>query len=152
MSEVLFYHLERGSLESALPGLLEKTLERGWKAVVRGITRARVESLDAHLWTYRDDSFLPHAAGGDAETAARQPIWLTDGTDRPNGAEVLFLVDGAKAGPEEIARYLRCVTIFNGAEEEAVAAARASWKALAAAGCAATYWKQSADGGWERQR
>ncbi|MGA7117695.1 MAG: DNA polymerase III subunit chi, partial [Hyphomicrobium sp.] len=34
-SEVLFYHLERQPLERVLPGLLEKTLQRGWRAVVQ---------------------------------------------------------------------------------------------------------------------
>lgn len=151
MTEVFFYHLELGSLESVLPGLLEKTLERGWKAVVRATSRDRVEALDAHLWTWREDSFLPHAAGGGPETAARQPVWLTDGTDAPNGADVLFLVDGAQAEVEEMARYQRCVTIFNGAEEKAVEAARACWKSVSAAGHPTTYWKQSANGAWVRQ-
>ena len=81
MTEVLFYHLERASLESVLPGLLEKTLEREQRAVVRAASTERVEALDARLWTYRDESFLPHAAAGDG---ARQPVWLTAGDDAPN--------------------------------------------------------------------
>ena len=48
------------------------------------------------LWTYRDDAFLPHgtAAGGHA---ALQPVYLTLGDENPNGANVLMLVDGARA-------------------------------------------------------
>jgi DNA polymerase-3 subunit chi len=151
MPEILFYHLERASLDSVLPGLLEKTLERGWKAVVRASSRERVEALDGLLWTYRDESFLPHAAGGAADVAARQPVWLTDGDDAPNGAEVLFLVDGASASAEEAARFARCVTIFDGADEAAVANARAFWKNAKDAGIEATYWKQSDSGRWEKQ-
>ena len=33
--EVWFYHLERTGLEQALPELLNKTLARGWRALVR---------------------------------------------------------------------------------------------------------------------
>src|SRR6185437_12836033 len=75
MTEVLFYHLQTMSLENVLPPLLEKSLERGWRVVVQSTSPERAEALDAHLWTYRDDSFLPHAAwrGGDAED---QPIVL----------------------------------------------------------------------------
>lgn len=149
MTEVLFYHLERATLESVLPGLLEKTLERGWKAAVRAGSRERVEALDGLLWTYRDDSFLPHAAGGDAPE--RQPVWLTDGEDVPNGAEVLFLVDGARADPAGLDGFVRCVTIFDGRDEAAVADARAFWKAVREAGHAATYWRQSDKGRWEKQ-
>jgi DNA polymerase-3 subunit chi len=148
MTEILFYHLERASLESVLPGLLEKTLERGWKAVVRAPSRTRIEALDGHLWTYREDSFLPHGAGPDAE---RQPIYLTDLDEAPNGADVLFLVDGAMTDAAGAGKFARCVTIFDGADADAVAAARAFWKTARAAGHEATYWKQSDSGRWEKQ-
>lgn len=149
MPEVLFYHLERASLESVLPGLLEKTLERGWKAVVRARARERVDAIDALLWTYREDSFLPHGSG--SEYAARQPVFITDGPDKPNGADVLFLVDGASAELDELSSYVRCVTIFDGGDENAVAAARSFWKRATGAGCEATYWKQAESGRWEKQ-
>ncbi|MFN3959095.1 MAG: DNA polymerase III subunit chi [Parvularculaceae bacterium] len=149
MTEALFYHLERASLESVLPGLLEKTLDRGWKAVVRCGSRATVERLDEGLWTYSEESFLPHSA--DRERADRQPIWLTDDAEIPNGADVLFLVDGAGADVATTKRFSRCVIIFDGRDESALAAARDFWKAVKAAGHDATYWKQSAQGRWERQ-
>ncbi len=149
MPELLFYHLERASLESVLPGLLEKTLERGWKAVVRALSRERVEAIDELLWTYREDSFLPHGAG--SEFAAHQPVFITDGPAKPNGAEVLFLVDGASAEADELSSFVRCVTIFDGGDENAVATARAFWKRVKDAGYDATYWKQSESGRWEKQ-
>lgn len=149
MTEVLFYHLERASLESVLPGLLEKTLERGWKAVVRCGSRETVARLDEVLWTYKDDSFLPHGAGADA--AAEQPVFLTDGAEIPNVADLLFLVDSAAADASAIGAFVRCVTIFDGGDEAAVASARAFWKDVKAAGHDATYWKQSAQGRWEKQ-
>lgn len=149
MTEILFYHLERARLEAVLPELLEKTLERGWKAVVRAASRERAESLDALLWTYREDSFLPHAAGG--ADGARQPVWITEGEEVPNGAEVLFLVDGARAEAQTIGAFARCVTIFDGADDEAVAAARAFWREAKAADHDTAYWRQSAGGKWEKQ-
>jgi len=147
MTEILFYHLERASLESVLPGLLEKTLARGWRAVVRAGSRERVEALDTHLWTYRETSFLPHAAGGDGE---REKIWLTAGDDVPNAANVLFLVDGAPAAVGSLGAYERCVMIFDGRDEDA-ARARMFWKDAVKAGHQATYWKQSHEGRWQKQ-
>src|SRR5579872_1007605 len=58
--EVWFYHLERTSLDQALPELLEKTLARDWLALVRTPSPERIEHLDGWLWSYRDDAFLPH--------------------------------------------------------------------------------------------
>ena len=146
-TEVWFYHLERTGLEQALPELLEKTLQRGWKALVRVRQPDRVAHLDAALWTYRDDGFLPHAPD-DEPNAARQPILLTTGFENPNGADALFLVDGAEPG--ELSGFARCVVLFDGGDEAQLAVARAQWSAIKASGVSVSYWRQQARG-WEKQ-
>jgi len=147
-TEVFFYHLEHRSLESVLPELLERTLERGWRAVVQTSTPERAEALESHLWTYSDESFLPHATDRDTR-AARQPVLLTSGADNPNSAQVRFLVDGAEAG--DLSAYTRAVFLFDGRSDEAVASARKQWKAVKAAGHEATYWQQNEKGRWEKK-
>ncbi|MCB1546708.1 MAG: DNA polymerase III subunit chi [Hyphomicrobiaceae bacterium] len=147
-TEVLFYHLENQPLERVLPTLLEKTLERGWRAVVQAGSQERLEAIDTLLWTYRDESFLPHGMAGD-DLAARQPIALTLGVDNPNAAAVRFLVDGVPLG--DTASYRRVVLLFDGRDEEAVVAARGSWKSAKAAGAAVSYWQQDAEGRWRNR-
>src|SRR2546423_8515513 len=105
MTEVLFYHLQNLPIERVLPTLLEKSLERRWRVVVQAASEERVEALDAHLWTYRDDSFLPHGTWRESE-AAEQPILLTVNNDNPNDAAVRFLLDGAPV-PADAASYQR---------------------------------------------
>lgn len=146
--EVWFYHLERTRLEEALPELLEKTLQRGWKALVRTGDPGRIEHLDSWLWAYRDDSFLPHGRA-DEPGAARQPILLTTEAANANSAEALFLVDGAAA--EGLTDYVRCMVVFDGADEAQLLNARNQWKAARALGLPAVYWKQKTDRGWEKQ-
>ena len=146
MTEILFYHLQGRPLERVLPALLEKSLERGWRAVVQSSSDERVEALDAHLWTYRDDGFLPH--GTDKEgAAAEQPIVLTVGDDNQNGAVVRFLVDGAPV-PGDAASYQRIVLLFDGNDPEAVAVARERWAAAKADGFDVTYWRADETGRW----
>ena len=146
--EVWFYHLERTALDQALPELLEKTLARGWRAIVRTAAEERLEHLDGWLWSYRDDSFLTH--GTDREPMAeRQPILLTTSSANLNGAQALFLVDGAEAGPLD--GYERCILLFDGRDPEATAAARERWRAFREAGCSVSYWRQGAERGWEKQ-
>src|SRR6201999_3073327 len=94
MTEILFYHLQGQKLEGVLPTLLEKSLERGWRVVVQGSSEERIEALDAHLWTYRDDGFLAHGPWREQEAPA-QPVLLTVNDGNPNAATVRFLVDGA---------------------------------------------------------
>src|SRR3954471_7566451 len=125
MTEILFYHLQGQKLEGVLPTLLEKSLERGWKVIVQGGVEERIEALDALLWTYRDDGFLPHGTWRDPEAAA-QPVLLTMTESNPNNAAVRFLIDGAPM-PADAAGYDRIVLLFDGEDEDAAAVARAQW-------------------------
>jgi DNA polymerase-3 subunit chi len=146
---MLFYHLQRQPVERVLPALLEKSYERGWKVIVQASTDERVDALDAHLWTYKDDGFLPHGTARDAE-APQQPILLTTGEHNPNGATVRFLIDGAPV-PEDADAYERIVLIFDGEDEDAVAAARTHWGEAKSKGFAATYWQPDEQGRWVKK-
>ena len=147
-TEVLFYHVEHTPLERVLPGLLEKTLERGWRAVVQAGSQERVEALDTVLWTYREDSFLPHGTASDGHPEA-QPIYLTSGPDTPNNANIRFFVDGSHA--EDLSPYERVVYLFDGHDEEAVEQARSQWSKARESGHDVTYWQQNAQGKWEQK-
>jgi DNA polymerase-3 subunit chi len=147
--EVLFYHLQRQPLEAVLPTLLEKSLERGWRAVVRATSDERLAALDDHLWTFSDESFLPHGTDREPD-AAEQPVVLTLAERNPNGAAILFLVEGAPV-PADASGYQRLVLVFDGNDEDALAAARTDWKSVKAAGQEATYWQQDARGRWEKK-
>jgi DNA polymerase III subunit chi len=148
MSSLWFYHLERSSLEGALAPLLEKCLQRGWRAVVRGTIEERLDQLDEALWTVRDENFLPHARVGRG-VAEKQPILITSAAENPNGAKALFLIDGAEPGP--IDAFERASIMFDGRDEAAVVHARLQWKAAKEAGHAVAYWKETDAGRWEKQ-
>ena len=89
MAEIHFYHLERQSLAKLLPTLLQRGLERGWRSVVQVGSDERVEWLSNELWTYSDDSFLPHGTVRDGH-GERQPVWITAGSDAPNRPALRF--------------------------------------------------------------
>jgi len=141
MTEVFFYHLTESRVEQALPGLLERSLERSWKAVVQCGSEESRDSLDEHLWTYRDDGFLPHAVDG-AEPDGN-PVWLTTSDDNPIAANIRFFLDEAE--PKDTGAYDRVILMFDGHDAVAVAKAREHWKAQKDAGYELTYWQQ--DGG-----
>ncbi len=149
MTEILFYHLKGRTLEQVLPALLQKSLERGWRVVVQVASEERVEALDAHLWTWRDDAFLPHGTWRET-TASEQPILLTVNAENPNAAGVRFLVEGA-AMPADASAYERVVLLFDGDDPEAVEAARARWGEAKSAGFDVTYWQTDENGRWRRR-
>jgi DNA polymerase III subunit chi len=145
--EILFYHLQNTTLEQTLPNLLDKTLARGWKAVVRVSSDERMKALDDHLWTWSDESFLPHGIDADAQRDL-QPIVLSRSDTRFNDADVMFAVDGAALPVTE--GWTRAVLMFDGNDPEALDNARAAWKAVKAAGSDATYWRQDEAGRWAK--
>jgi DNA polymerase III subunit chi len=146
MTEIFFYHLQRVPLDRALPQLLEKCLERGWRVAVQAEEAERLAALDEALWTYADDAFLPH---GTLAEGADHPIVLLSGPANPNGAAVRVLVDGAP--PQDLAGYQRALILFDGNDDEAVALARRQWSALKGEGHTLAYWQQDDGGRWTRK-
>jgi DNA polymerase-3 subunit chi len=148
VAQVGFYHLQRQPLDQALPRLLEKALAAGYRILVRVGSAERVASLDDRLWTYADDSWLPHGSARDGD-AERQPVWLTDHEENPNGATLLVVCDGA--APAGLAGYERCLDLFDGNDDEAVTAARSRWRQWKDEGHTLVYYQQTPDGGWQEK-
>jgi len=149
MTEVLFYRLKGQRLEQVLPALLQKSLERGWRVIVQAASEERIEALDAHLWTWRDDAFLPHGTWREPD-APEQPVLLTPNGENPNRAAVRFLVEGAE-WPADAAAYQRLVLLFDGDDPDALTAAQERWVKVKNDGFEVTYWQADENGRWQRQ-
>ncbi len=150
MTEILFYHLEAQPLEKVLPKLVEKSLERDWTVVIETASEERAEAIDSLLWTWSDESFLPHArAGGDADHL--QPVLITTRPHNPNDAEIRFFTDRAVPTPAAVGPYQRIVYLFSGHDPDAVTEARSAWRDLKQAGHTLTYWQQDQGGRWVKK-
>jgi DNA polymerase III subunit chi len=149
MTEILFYQLKGQTLEQVLPPLIVRSLERGWRVAVQASSDERIEALDAHLWTWRDDSFLPHGTWRDTE-AAEQPVLLTVNEENRNRADIRFLVEGAEM-PADASAYQRLVLLFDGDDPEALETARTRWAKAKNEGFDVTYWRTDENGRWQRQ-
>lgn len=148
LTEILFYHLTESTLESALPPLLEKCIEREWRVVVQTGSEERRDALDTHLWVYRDQSFIGHGNDQD-KYAEHQPVLLTNGLANANNAQIRFIVDGAD--PPPLGDYERVVFVFDGHDQEQVGTARDQWTAAKGQGHDITYWQQTPEGRWVRK-
>ncbi|MEO1239726.1 MAG: DNA polymerase III subunit chi [Pseudomonadota bacterium] len=147
MAAAWFYHLTRSPVETTLALLLPKALSAGWRVVVRGTDPAALERLDTQLWA--GDGFLPHGLAGGPHDAD-QPVLLTTEGEMPNGATCLMAVDGAVITPNEASGLERVCLLFEGANEDAVAAARDQWRTLTDAGVPAVYWSEET-GAWAKK-
>lgn len=147
-TEIQFYHLTSTPLERVLPKLLEKALAGGFRALVLAENEARVEALNALLWTYHPDTFLPHGSAKDG-FAQYQPIWLTHKPENPNRADLLLVTDGSAL--DDFSTFRRVLDVFDGSNEESLGKARLRWQSYKSAGHTVTYIRQKTEGGWEQQ-
>ena len=150
MTRIDFYHLQKQTLENVLPKLLEKAYTTGSRIKIKVGNEARVEFLNALLWTFNDESFIPHGSKKDG-FAKEQPVWLSAEDDNPNQAEMLFLVDGARFDLSQADSFSRIFNIFDGNDEDSLQQARAFWKEVAAAGCEKNYFQQDNTGRWNKK-
>ena len=147
MTDVNFYQLGAKPLDAVLPKLLEKAVAAGFRAIVRTGNRNLLIHLDAVLWAYEATSFLPHALDGD--TAALQPVLLTTGSDTPNNADIVVVIDGVL--PDDLGKFKRTLYLFDGGDEAALALARGHWKELRSRDdVTPVYWRATTGGGWEK--
>ena len=149
MTEILFFHLQRKPLDVVLPNLLSRSLERGWRVIVKAASEERLAALDDHLWTFSDERCLPHGTESEPDPSTH-PIVLTLSDSNPNAAGVLFLVEGAPL-PADLSAYNRVTLLFDGEDADALASARNSWSEVKRAGHEATYWQENASGRWEKR-
>ncbi len=145
--EYWFYHLEASTIEGVLPGLLEKTLQKGWRALVK-LPPEQVKEMDDYLWTYRDDSFLPHGRD-DEPMAEQQPITLTSAAQDASGYQAVFLIGGAEI--DNMDGVERCMVMINGRSKDDIQRARGQWKALKDTDAKLSYYQQNDRGAWEKK-
>ncbi|NCO03904.1 MAG: DNA polymerase III subunit chi [Alphaproteobacteria bacterium] len=148
MTDVRFYHLTKQNLDQALPLILTKAYKSNKNILVRLSDKKEVERMNAHLWAYRSDSFLPHGCHKEGN-AQHQPIWLTHKEENPNNAQIVILAQGAQATSLE--GYDLCCIMLDGRSDDQVQAARIKWKAYKEEGLDITYWMQNESGGWEQK-
>ena len=148
MTDVRFYHLQKQTLDQALPLIAEKAYQAGHRVVIRMSDAQEVERMNTVLWTYKADSFLPHGSKKNGH-AEKQPIWVTHIDENPNEASVLILTQDVEC--DEIGDYKMCCDMLDGRSDSSVQAARKRWKKYQGQDHDVTYWFQNEKGGWEKK-
>jgi DNA polymerase III subunit chi len=148
MAAVQFYHLLTSPLDRALPKLLEKAYAAGYRLLVVTGSEEHAEHLNELLWTYSQDSFLPHGTSKDGHSED-QPIFISTNSESPNSAKLLVVTDGS--APENVGSFERVLDMFDGNNPEALAKARQRWVLYKNNGHSVTYMRQTESGGWEQK-
>jgi len=112
------------------------------------LPEAQLKEMDDYLWTYKDDSFLPHGRD-DEPMADQQPITLSSNAATAAGHDAVFLLGGAEIS--DMTGVERAMVMINGRSQEDVQRERARWKALKNTGATLSYYQQNERGGWKKK-
>jgi DNA polymerase-3 subunit chi len=148
MTEVWFYHLTYSHLKDVLPELMEKTLEKGWKAYVHMDENRSFKDLSDALWSHKNDSFIAHDIEGNVNDN-RQPILFGAKGLNVNDAQIYMSISPVQW--LDLKAYLRALFIFDDNDQSHVLWARRAWKILKNEGHEMAFWKQMESGKWQKQ-
>jgi DNA polymerase-3 subunit chi len=146
MAEIRFYHLQKQSLEQALPRILSKALDQGHKIIIK-TKKDTIEAVSELLWNTELDPFLAHGSVFE-KNEELQPIYITDEEKNPNQADILILINGEAYNNMD--KFKLCCEIFDGNNQDALSQARLKWKEYKDAKLNTTYWQEDAQGKWKK--
>jgi DNA polymerase-3 subunit chi len=78
--------------ETAAARLAAFHYSQGRRVLIKTADPLAAERLDRELWTFEQDSFIPHDLAGGADEAS-EPVLISTGTANLNRAPVLIMLD-----------------------------------------------------------
>ena len=110
--------------------LAEKVWRAGHRVWIEAASTEMARALDAELWTFREESFVPHALAG--SEAHDTPVLIGHGEEPEHDPEVL--INLAAEVPRSASRAGRIAEIV-GADEASRSAGRERFRSYRARGC-----------------
>lgn len=144
-TSIQFYHLLHTSLPDALAKLLQKILAQNSRALILVDDERAAKTLSDALW--QQSELLPHGTASNPTHAEHQPIYITWNEENPNQSDILVTTHNVI--PVMRDSFTKLLDIFDGRDEEMLAAARFRWSAYKDAGAQLQYIKQQLTGGWK---
>jgi len=112
VTQIIFYSTAPLQVEKTLFALLEKSLEKGNKSLLLFKDKEKCLSINEQLWTYKQNSFLPHISEDDQiYNNIDVPVYLSTKNENPFKAELLFSIDGFL--PDNIDHFERVIIIID---------------------------------------
>jgi|TARA_A100001388_G_scaffold269106_1_gene245004 DNA polymerase-3 subunit chi len=112
VTQIIFYSTAPLQVEKTLFALLEKSLEKGNKSLLLFKDKEKCLSINEQLWTYKQNSFLPHISEDDQiYDNIDVPVYLSTKNENPFKAELLFSIDGFL--PDNIDHFERVIIIID---------------------------------------
>lgn len=149
MIDIGFYQLAQRRAEAVLPALVTKALAAGHRLLIRAPDAAALDRIDAALWSFAADSFLPHGidtAVGQERVASQAVLLSLSANWTRNASDCLAQVGGDI--PDDLSGLARLLFLF---DADSLETARARWRLVSRAeGLRPVYWRETEGGRFEK--
>lgn len=148
MTRIDFYILPDTTLEARLGfacRLTETIHRKGYRLHLHAEDEAMGQALDERLWTFRPDSYLPHAVLG-SEMAADAPVTIGWQAPPDDMADNMAMLNLHPEIPEWFSRFERVAEIIN-QHQTVLTTKRACWQTYKKRGYPVTAHTLPAQGG-----
>ena len=139
LEKAFFYKSSHRDVVRDIAWLTESIFKKNNRIVIFCTDQETAEVVDDFIWSYRDDSFIPHSIKKHRETSL-DPILVTTDLDGSYEHNVLLALNGVLIKEKDWQRFAKVYYFFDDQDSREKENARAMWKSFSSLAVNCKYW------------
>ena len=144
LEKAYFYNSSHRNVVADISFLIEKLFKEKNRILVCCKDQETVEVIDAFLWTYKEDEFIPHSIAT-KEKNSIYPILITTDIHEDYDHNVLLASSGVLIKETDWRKFAKAYYFFDDQENKEKENAREMWKNFSALNIVCKYWVNTAN-------
>ena len=144
LEKAYFYNSSHRNVVADTSWLIEKLFKEKNRILVFCKDLETVEVIDAFLWAYKEDGYVPHSIAT-KEKSSVCPILITSDIHKEYDHNVLLALSGVLIEEKDWRKFSRAYYFFDDQENKEKANAREMWKSFSSLNIVCKYWINKAN-------
>ena len=144
LEKAYFYNSSHRNVVADISWLIEKLFNEKNRILVCCKDQETVEVIDAFLWAYKEDGYVPHSIAT-KEKSSVCPILITSDIHKEYDHNVLLALSGVLIEEKDWRKFSRAYYFFDDQENKEKANAREMWKSFSSLNIVCKYWINKAN-------
>jgi DNA polymerase-3 subunit chi len=139
LEKAFFYNSARRETVKDIVKLTEKLYKKNNFILLYCADQETVDALDEYLWSYSEDSFIPHSKKNN-EKKSLYPILVTDEILNDHEHNILLALNGVLIKETDWPKFNKVYYFFDDQNHEERENARSMWKSFSSLEIDCRYW------------
>ena len=139
LEKAFFYNATRREILNDIAILTEKLYKKNNHILLYCADQETVDTLDEYLWSYREDSFIPHSKKNN-EKKLFYPILITNEILNEHEHNILLVLNGVLIKETDWTKFNKVYYFFDEQNLEEKENARSMWKSFSSLEIDCRYW------------